>query len=111
MKLTAYPKINLGLDILTRRPDGYHEIDTLMVAVPAVADTLEIEHAEGGGCSLQIEGLVVDCASDRNLVVKAWMLLREMYAGIHETYRVFGTFGRVGYSCCKGVFQVSGNNP
>lgn len=79
MKLTAYPKINLGLDILTRRPDGYHEIDTLMVAVPAIADTLEIEHAEGGGCSLQMEGLVVDCASDRNLVVKAWMLLREMY--------------------------------
>lgn len=79
MILTAYPKINLGLDILSRREDGYHEIDTLMLPIEAVADTLEIDYAEGGGCTLAIDGLAVDCASDRNLVVRAWMLMRERY--------------------------------
>lgn len=79
MILTAYPKINLGLDILFRRPDGYHEIDTLMVQVPCVSDRIELLPAEGGGCNLQIEGLNVDCAADRNLVVKVWMLMREVY--------------------------------
>lgn len=79
MILEAYPKINLGLDILRRRNDGFHEIDTLMLPVGGVHDTLEIEHAEGGGCSLHIDGLGIDCSSDRNLVTKAWMLMREEY--------------------------------
>lgn len=79
MILTAHPKINIGLDILRRRADGYHDLDTLMVPIEAVSDTLEIEPSLGGGCSLTTEGLGIDCASDRNLVVKAWMLLREMY--------------------------------
>lgn len=79
MILKAYPKINLGLDILRRRADGYHDIDTLMLPVGGVCDTLEILPSEGGGCHLQIEGLAVDCASDRNLVVKAWMLMKEKY--------------------------------
>lgn len=79
MILTAYPKINLGLDILTRRADGYHDIDTLMIPVTAIADTLEIEPSENGGCNLTIDGLAIDCAADRNLVVKAWMLMREKY--------------------------------
>ena len=79
MILTAHPKINIGLDILTRRADGYHEIDTLMVPVEAISDTLEIEPSEESGCSLTIDGLSIDCAADRNLVVKVWMLMRERY--------------------------------
>lgn len=79
MILTAYPKINIGLDILFRREDGFHEIDTLMVPIEAVSDTLEIEPSEEAGCSLTIDGLAVDCAADRNLVVKAWMLMREKF--------------------------------
>ena len=79
MILTAHPKINLGLDILTRRADGYHEIDTLMVPVEAISDTLEIEPSEESGCSLTIDGLSIDCAADRNLVVKVWLLMRERF--------------------------------
>ena len=60
MILTAYPKINIGLDILFRREDGFHEIDTLMVPIEAVSDTLEIEPSEEAGCSLTIDGLAVD---------------------------------------------------
>ncbi len=41
-------KINLGLDILRRREDGYHDIETVMVPVPW-HDVLEIVPAKGGG--------------------------------------------------------------
>lgn len=95
MILTAHPKINIGLDILTRREDGYHDIDTLMVPVQAISDTLVIEPTEGGGCTLNIDGLAVDCAADRNLVVKAWMLMREKYGvgGVKMTLSKHIPFG------------------
>lgn len=95
MILTAHPKINIGLDILSRREDGYHDIDTLMVPVEAIADTLEIVPADGGGCTLNIDGLAVDCAADRNLVVKAWMLLREQFGigGVRMTLSKHIPFG------------------
>lgn len=79
MILNAYPKINIGLDILRKREDGYHDIDTLMVPVGGVHDTLEILPSDKQGCSLQIEGMGINCSADRNLVVKAWMLMRERY--------------------------------
>lgn len=79
MILNAYPKINLGLDILRKREDGYHEIDTLMIPVGGICDTLEITPSSSKGCSLQIEGLGINCSADRNLVVKTWMLMRERY--------------------------------
>lgn len=42
--MIAYPnvKINLGLNVLFRRPDGFHELETLFVPYPGLADTLEI---------------------------------------------------------------------
>ncbi len=39
-------KINIGLDILRRRPDGYHDISTVMVPV-AWCDVLEIVPGKG----------------------------------------------------------------
>ena len=79
MILTAYPKINLGLDILRRREDGFHEIDTLMLPFRGVGDTLEIVPTIDGAIHLDTNGLTIDCASDRNLVVKAWLLLHNRY--------------------------------
>lgn len=95
MILKAYPKINIGLDILRKRPDGFHDIDTLMVPIKAVCDTLCIEHNPAGGCSLHIEGLPVDCSADRNLVFKAWMLLKEEYGvgGVNMTLHKAIPFG------------------
>lgn len=79
MIIKAYPKINIGLDILRRREDGYHDIDTLMVPFAGVHDTLEVERNESGGCNLKIDGLDINCSVDRNLVMKVWMLMRERF--------------------------------
>lgn len=47
MIVRAHAKLNLALRITGRRPDGYHELDTLMVPV-SLADELEVEPAPGG---------------------------------------------------------------
>ena len=35
-------KINLGLNVLRRREDGFHDLDTLFVPYMEIADTLEV---------------------------------------------------------------------
>lgn len=85
MILYPQPKINLGLDILRRRTDGYHDIDTLMIPVGGVHDTLTIEPTATKGLRLETDGLAIDCATDRNLVAKAWMLMHERH-GVGGTY-------------------------
>lgn len=76
--MTVYPnvKLNLGLRVLGRRPDGYHELETLFVPCDAFHDRLEISPATT--FSLEISGPQYrgwDPESD--LVAKAWRLLRE----------------------------------
>jgi len=51
MKFLSPAKVNLYLKILGKRPDGYHELETLMVPV-TLADTITIERAEGTGITL-----------------------------------------------------------
>ena len=51
----VYAKINLGLAVVRRRPDGYHDIDTIFQTV-SLADTVAVEASAGGGMSLRIEG-------------------------------------------------------
>lgn len=69
-------KINLGLHILRKREDGYHEIETCMLPIPFV-DILEITP------SMQFEfvqtGRTIQGASGENLCEKAYHLLREKY--------------------------------
>lgn len=64
-------KINLGLRVLSRRPDGFHELETLFVPCAAFGDDLEIEPAEE--FSIDIEGCGWDPMQD--LTARAWRLL------------------------------------
>ena len=70
----APAKLNLFLEVLGKRPDGYHEIETLMVAVD-LYDTLEFIDDPSGAVTLVCDdpSLPVD---GRNLVVKAALRLR-----------------------------------
>lgn len=69
--LRAPAKINLCLSILSRRPDGYHDIESLFVPVEGLFDTLEIAPAEAGaGCRVAPE--LPDTPPEKNLVHRAW---------------------------------------
>lgn len=70
-------KINIGLDVLRRRPDGYHEISTVMVPVPW-CDILEIVPAKGNDTTLTVTGRKVECPVEKNLVMKAYNALNEI---------------------------------
>ena len=79
--MTANPcaKINIGLNIVSRRPDGYHNLETVFYPIP-LYDRLSIEATEESAtCRLITTGQAVECAPDDNLVVKAYHLLRQHY--------------------------------
>ena len=67
------PKINIGLHVLRKREDGFHDIETLFYPVGAFRDELEIVPSDS--FSIEIEGADWDPQSD--LTAKAWRLLAD----------------------------------
>ena len=83
LALSAAAKVNLTLEVLGRRADGYHEIATVMQTVD-LADRLMLEEAEGLELCADAPGLPTDAT---NLALKAAMALREA-AGIDRGVRI-----------------------
>lgn len=79
MILHANCKINLGLDILRRREDGYHELETLMVPVRGLYDEVEVTRRACPGVGFRTEGMAVDCPPEQNLCLRAFRLMHERY--------------------------------
>lgn len=71
-------KINIGLYITAKRPDGYHDIVTAMIPTDW-RDILEIVPAKGTETTLTVTGRHVDCPPEKNLVMKAYRAMKEMY--------------------------------
>lgn len=73
----AHAKINLGLDVLRRRPDGYHEVRMIMQTI-GLHDEITIERTQETGIkiSTNIEGLPVN---RDNLIYKAARLLMDEF--------------------------------
>nr|WP_302335212.1 4-(cytidine 5'-diphospho)-2-C-methyl-D-erythritol kinase [uncultured Prevotella sp.] len=72
-------KINLGLNIVSKRPDGYHNLETVFYPIP-LTDALEIKYMDEkfpseSPCDLKITGNDIDCNEEDNLVTKAYQLL------------------------------------
>ena len=80
MIINAHCKINIGLRVVRRREDGYHELQTIMYPVRGLYDVVTIEPLEG--CSIEFEGLgiVVDCPAEKNLAVRAARLMQQRYS-------------------------------
>lgn len=90
-------KINIGLQIVNRRPDGYHDLQTIFYPVgvfagrpdnPAVfCDTIEILPSDAPDeITLTMLGNPVDCPLERNLVWRAARLFFD--SGVPENFRV-----------------------
>jgi 4-diphosphocytidyl-2-C-methyl-D-erythritol kinase len=69
-------KINLGLQVVSGRPDGYHNIETVFYPVP-LCDALEIVPSETGETTFSQTGIPVDGNPADNLVMKAFRLLEK----------------------------------
>ena len=69
-------KINLGLNVLHKRNDGFHEIQSCMYAIP-VTDVIEILPSEE--FVFTSSGLTIGGDPDSNLCVKAYNLINDKY--------------------------------
>lgn len=97
MILFPFGKINIGLSVKTKRPDGYHEIETLMAPVSGLTDILEIvpwdgraypgmEHdfptvagREGQSAVFTSSGIPVDGPAGENLCLRAYEAMAEEF--------------------------------
>ncbi len=82
MTFLANCKINIGLDILERRSDGYHSLSTAMLPIRQFYDVIEIEPIEGANVEFVSKGLVVDCPAEQNLCIKAYNLIKESFPAL-----------------------------
>ncbi|MCV9389459.1 4-(cytidine 5'-diphospho)-2-C-methyl-D-erythritol kinase [Reichenbachiella ulvae] len=76
--MIAFPnaKINLGLNILSRRPDGYHNLSSCFIPIDW-CDVLEI--VESDQFQFQSTGIPIPGDENTNLVIKAYHLLKGNY--------------------------------
>lgn len=73
-------KINLGLNVVERRPDGYHNLETVFFPVH-LKDTLEVQVMDEAfpsahDCDLKVTNIDIEGDEQSNLVVKAYNLLK-----------------------------------
>ena len=74
-------KINLGLNVVEKRTDGYHNLQTVFYPVP-VKDALEVQVMDEAfpsdvDCDLKVTNIQIEGDEQRNLVVRAYQLLKQ----------------------------------
>lgn len=76
--MIIYPraKINLGLNIVEKRPDGYHNLETVFYPID-IHDTLEV--VPSNQLNLHLSGAPLEGDPNKNLVIRAWQLLQKDY--------------------------------
>ena len=90
--MVLYPncKINIGLRVVRKREDGYHDLETIFYPVYGFHDELEVvvkgkNGKEKGEDAFFIqEGLAVDCKAEDNLIIKCYQRMRARYPQIGD---------------------------
>jgi 4-diphosphocytidyl-2-C-methyl-D-erythritol kinase len=81
-RIECFPKINLYLRVVRRRPDGYHELETLFQSI-GEGDCLTVRPSSDGVVTLATDDPDLP-TDDRNLVVRAARLLRERFGPLTD---------------------------
>ncbi|MBR2291207.1 MAG: 4-(cytidine 5'-diphospho)-2-C-methyl-D-erythritol kinase [Prevotella sp.] len=95
-------KINLGLNVVEKRPDGYHNLQTVFYPV-RIQDALEVFEMDADfpspvDCDLKVTNIHIEGDEQRNLVVRAYQLLKQD----------FPTLSRVHVHLYKGIPTQAG---
>jgi len=73
-------KINIGLNIVEKREDGFHNVESIMYPIKSLHDVLEvIECKAGGNVEFVSTGIKIPGALKSNLCIKAYELLKKDY--------------------------------
>ena len=80
MKFYPNCKINIGLRVVRKREDGYHDLETIFYPVYGLHDELEVVKAEE--FAFHQDGLVVDCSPTDNLIYKVYQRMQTHFPQI-----------------------------
>lgn len=86
--MLLYPncKINLGLRVVRKREDGYHDLETIFVPIYGLHDELEVEKEPSSShlspFTFIQEGITVDCDPEENLIIKCYRQMASKYPQI-----------------------------
>lgn len=80
MKLYPNCKINIGLRVVRKREDGYHDLETIFYPVCGLHDELEVEIADE--FAFLQDGIEVDCLPTDNLIYKVYQRMQEHFPQI-----------------------------
>ena len=106
-------KINLGLNIVSERPDGYHDLETVFYPIP-LCDALEVKNMDeqfpsAVSCDLKVTGNAVECDEQQNLVVRAYELLAHDFdlPRVHaHLYKQIPSKAGLGGGSSDGAFMI-----
>lgn len=75
-------KINLGLNVVERRTDGYHNLETVFYPVTEINDALELtmmntRFPSADDCDIKVTNISIEGDEQKNLVVRAYLLLKQ----------------------------------
>ena len=73
MEVRAYPKVNIGLYIGTKRPDGYHTLSSIFQKVHSVYDAVSVSFKEDSETAIEVEGLEKYAPQDKTTCYRAAM--------------------------------------
>lgn len=77
--IDAPAKINLSLDVINKREDGYHNIKTIFQELD-LKDYIYLKEKEGGECLISTSTKHLSC-NEENILYKAWFLMKDLYEG------------------------------
>lgn len=101
-------KINIGLRVIQRRNDGFHDIETLMVPLK-LADALEVTPSSDGLSGITLSGIPVDGTPDSNLCMKAFKMMQQRF-GLPEVkihlHKVIPTGAGLGGGSSDAAFTL-----
>ncbi len=110
--MITYPnaKINLGLNIVEKRPDGYHNLETVFYPIN-LQDALEVTRLEGDEeFRLSVSGTPIEGEPENNLVIKAYRLLKEDFPDIPgvdiHMYKHIPTGAGLGGGSADAAFMI-----
>ena len=99
-------KINLGLNVIRKRPDGYHDIETIFFPIP-ITDVLEIITSEE--TQINITGIPIDFSGE-NICLRAYHLLKKDYPVLPELkihlHKVIPVGAGLGGGSANGAFTL-----
>ena len=110
--MILYPncKINLGLNILQKREDGFHDLETIFYPVD-LTDALEIIPAPHSKESvLSLSGLELDAMQDDNICIRAWKMLKNDFKDLPAVsihlHKMIPSGAGLGGGSADGAFTI-----